>query len=298
LKFIRINGGVTLSNKIIEIKNLTKEYEDFKLDNISFSLDRGYIMGFIGENGAGKTTTIKLIMNLLKRDEGEIEIFGKDNIDNEREIKERIGFVYDECFYYENISIKDNEKIISGFYKSWNTKVFENYLRKFNLNKKQKVKELSKGMKMKFAIALALSHNAEFLILDEPASGLDPVMRRDILDVFQEVIQDENVGILISSHIISDLEKISDYITYIQKGKIVFSKATSELMEEYKIIKGDKALLSKLDEEAIYGLRETPYGFEGIIKDKHIEKSIRQKIISEKPSLEEIMVAMNKGVRK
>ncbi|HBA02892.1 MAG TPA: sodium ABC transporter ATP-binding protein [Clostridium sp.] len=287
-----------MSNKIIEIKNLTKEYEDFKLDNISFSLDRGYIMGFIGENGAGKTTTIKLIMNLLKRDEGEIEIFGKDNIDNEREIKERIGFVYDECFYYENISIKDNEKIISGFYKSWNTKVFENYLRKFNLNKKQKVKELSKGMKMKFAIALALSHNAEFLILDEPASGLDPVMRRDILDVFQEVIQDENVGILISSHIISDLEKISDYITYIQKGKIVFSKATSELMEEYKIIKGDKTLLSKLDEKVIYGLRETPYGFEGIIKDKHIEKSIRQKIISEKPSLEEIMVAMNKGVRK
>lgn len=298
MKFIRINGGVTLSNKIIEIKNLTKEYEDFKLDNISFSLDRGYIMGFIGENGAGKTTTIKLIMNLLKRDEGEIEIFGKDNIDNEREIKERIGFVYDECFYYENLSIKDNEKIISGFYKRWNTKVFENYLRKFNLNKKQKVKELSKGMKMKFAIALALSHNAEFLILDEPASGLDPVMRRDILDVFQEVIQDENVGILISSHIISDLEKISDYITYIQKGKIVFSKATSELMEEYKIIKGDKALLSKLDEKVIYGLRETPYGFEGIIKDKHIEKSIRQKIVSEKPSLEEIMVAMNKGVRK
>lgn len=287
-----------MSNKIIEIKNLTKEYEDFKLDNISFSLDRGYIMGFIGENGAGKTTTIKLIMNLLKRDEGEIQIFGKDNIDNEREIKERIGFVYDECFYYENISIKDNEKIISGFYKSWNTKVFENYLRKFNLNKKQKVKELSKGMKMKFAIALALSHNAEFLILDEPASGLDPVMRRDILDVFQEVIQDENIGILISSHIISDLEKISDYITYIQKGKIVFSKATSELMEEYKIIKGDKALLSKLDEKVIYGLRETPYGFEGIIKDKNIEKSIRQKIVSEKPSLEEIMVAMNKGVRK
>ncbi len=287
-----------MSNKIIEIKNLTKEYEDFKLDNISFSLDRGYIMGFIGENGAGKTTTIKLIMNLLKRDEGKIEIFGKDNIDNEREIKERIGFVYDECFYYENLSIKDNEKIISGFYKRWNTKVFENYLRKFNLNKKQKVKELSKGMKMKFAIALALSHNAEFLILDEPASGLDPVMRRDILDVFQEVIQDEKVGILISSHIISDLEKISDYITYIQKGKIVFSKATSELMEEYKIIKGDKTLLSKLDKKVIYGLRETPYGFEGIIKDKHIEKSIRQKIVSEKPSLEEIMVAMNKGVRK
>ncbi|WP_346934621.1 ABC transporter ATP-binding protein [Clostridium sp.] len=287
-----------MSNKVLEVRNLTKEYEGFKLDNISFSLDKGYIMGFIGENGAGKTTTIKLIMNLLKRDEGEIKIFGKGNIEHEREIKERIGFVYDECFYYENLSIKDNEKIISGFYKKWDAKVFDNYLKKFNLNKKQKVKELSKGMKMKFAIASALSHDTEFLILDEPASGLDPVMRRNILDVLQEVIQDENVGILVSSHIISDLEKISDYITYIQRGKIVFSKATSDLMEEYKVIKGDKSLLSKLDKKVIYGFRETPYGFEGIIKDIHIDKSIRQKIVSEKPSLEEIMVAMNKGVRK
>ncbi|GAA0772556.1 ABC transporter ATP-binding protein [Clostridium subterminale] len=287
-----------MSNKLLEIKNLTKEYDGFKLDDISFTLDKGYIMGFIGENGAGKTTTIKLIMNLLKRDEGEIKIFGKDNIEHEREIKERIGFVYDECFYYENLSIKDNEKIISGFYKKWDYNKFDSYLKKFNLNKKQKVKELSKGMKMKFAITSALSHDAEFLILDEPASGLDPVMRRSILDVLQEVIQDENVGILVSSHIISDLEKISDYITYIQRGKIVFSKATSDLMDEYKVIKGDKSLLSKLDKKVIYGLRETPYGFEGIIKDIHIDKSIRQKIVSEKPSLEEIMVAMNKGVRK
>ncbi len=287
-----------MSNKLLEIKNLTKEYDGFKLDDISFTLDKGYIMGFIGENGAGKTTTIKLIMNLLKKDKGEIKIFDKDNIEYEGEIKERIGFVYDECFYYENLSIKDNEKIISGFYKKWDTKVFDNYLKKFNLNKKQKVKELSKGMKMKFAIALALSHKAEFLILDEPASGLDPVMRRSILDVLQEVIQDENVGILISSHIISDLEKIADYITYIQRGKIILSKATNDLMEEYKIIKGDKSLLSKFDKKAIYGLRETSYGFEGIIKDVHIDRYVKQKLVIERPSLEEIMIAMNKEVRK
>lgn len=287
-----------MSNKLLEIKNLTKEYDGFKLDDISFTLDKGYIMGFIGENGAGKTTTIKLIMNLLKKDKGEIKIFDKDNIEYEGEIKERIGFVYDECFYYENLSIKDNEKIISGFYKKWDTKVFDNYLKKFNLNKKQKVKELSKGMKMKFAIALALSHKAEFLILDEPASGLDPVMRRSILDVLQEVIQDENVGILISSHIISDLEKIADYITYIQRGKIILSKATNDLMEEYKIIKGDKSLLSKFDKKAIYGLRETSYGFEGIIKDTQIDRAVKQQLVTERPSLEEIMVAMNKGVMK
>lgn len=287
-----------MPNKLLEIKNLTKEYDGFKLDDISFTLDKGYIMGFIGENGAGKTTTIKLIMNLLKKDKGEIKIFDKDNIEYEGEIKERIGFVYDECFYYENLSIKNNEKIISGFYKKWDTKVFDNYLKKFNLNKNQKVKELSKGMKMKFAIALALSHKAEFLILDEPASGLDPVMRRSILDVLQEVIQDENVGILISSHIISDLEKIADYITYIQGGKIILSKATNDLMEEYKIIKGDKSLLSKFDEKTIYGLKETSYGFEGIIKDTQIDRAVKQQLVTERPSLEEIMVAMNKGVRK
>lgn len=287
-----------MPNKLLEIKNLTKEYDDFKLDNISFNLDKGYIMGFIGENGAGKTTTIKLIMNLLNKDSGEIKVFDKDNIKYEREIKERIGFVYDECFYYENLSIKDNEKIISGFYKKWSYEKFDSYLKKFNLNKKQKVKGLSKGMKMKFAIALALSHNAEFLILDEPASGLDPVMRRNILDVLQEVMEDENVGILISSHIISDLEKIADYITYIQKGKIVFSKATNDLMEEYKIIKGSLDLLSNLDKKNIYGLRETSYGFEGLMKGICIDKTVKQKLIIEKPSLEEIMLAMNKGVGK
>ena len=287
-----------MPNKLLEIKNLTKEYDDFKLDNISFNLDKGYIMGFIGENGAGKTTTIKLIMNLLNKDSGEIKVFDKDNIKYEREIKERIGFVYDECFYYENLSIKDNEKIISGFYKKWSYEKFDSYLKKFNLNKKQKVKGLSKGMKMKFAIALALSHNAEFLILDEPASGLDPVMRRNILDVLQEVMEDEKVGILISSHIISDLEKIADYITYIQKGKIVFSKATNDLMEEYKIIKGSLDLLSNLDKKNIYGLRETSYGFEGLMKGICIDKTVKQKLIIEKPSLEEIMLAMNKGVGK
>lgn len=286
-----------MPNKLLEIKNLTKEYDDFKLDNISFSLDKGYIMGFIGENGAGKTTTIKLIMNLLNKDSGEIKVFDKDNIKYEREIKERIGFVYDECFYYENLSIKDNEKIISGFYDKWDYEKFDSYLKKFNLNKKQRVKELSKGMKMKFAIALALSHNAEFLILDEPASGLDPVMRRNILDVLQGVMEDENIGILISSHIISDLEKIADYITYIQKGKIVFSKATNDLMEEYKMIKGSIDLLSNLDKKNIYGLRETSYGFEGVMKDICIDKTVKEKLVIEKPSLEEIMISINKGVR-
>lgn len=284
---------------ILEIKNLTKEYKNFKLDNISFTIPKGFIMGFIGENGAGKTTTIKLIMNLLQRDRGEIKVFGKDNVKNEKEIKERIGFVYDECFYYENLSIKDNGKIISGFYKQWDWKVFNNYLRKFNLDDRQKVKELSKGMKMKFAIAIALSHKAEFIILDEPTSGLDPVMRRQVLDLLQQIMEDENLGILISSHITSDLEKIADYITYIKKGKIVFSMSVPELQEEYVLIKGNKNLLKDIDRDIIYGLRETPYGFEGITRAiNKVDRAVRKQLVEEKPSIEEIMVAVNKGAGK
>lgn len=284
---------------ILEIKNLTKEYKNFKLDNISFVIPKGFIMGFIGENGSGKTTTIKLIMNLLQRDGGKIRVFGKDNVKNEREIKEKIGFVYDDCFYYENLSIKDNGKIISGFYKQWDWNVFNNYLRKFNLDARQKVKELSKGMKMKFAIAIALSHKAEFIILDEPTSGLDPVMRRQVLEILQQVMEDENVGILISSHIISDLEKIADYITYIKKGKIVFSMSIPELQEEYVLIKGNKDLLRDIDRNIIYGLRETPYGFEGITREIHrIDVGVRKQLVMEKPSIEVIMVAINKGAGK
>jgi len=291
-------GGAIMEN-ILEIKNLTKEYKNFKLDNISFNIEKGYIMGFIGENGAGKTTTIKLIMNLLSRDCGEIKVFGKDNVRYEREIKERIAFVYDDCFYYENLSVKDNGKMISNFYKKWDWKVFTNYLKKFNLDEKQKVKELSKGMKMKFAIAIALSHKAEFIILDEPTSGLDPVMRRQVLDIFQQVIEDENVGILISSHITSDLEKIADHITYIKKGKIVFSMSTPDLEEEYKIIKGNLNLLKDIDINLIYGLRETPYGFEGLIREiSKIDSKIRHQLVIEKPTIEEIMVSINKGAGK
>lgn len=284
---------------ILEIRNLTKKYKNFKLDDISFVIPKGFIMGFIGENGAGKTTTIKLIMNLLQKDAGEIKVFGKENVKHEREIKERIGFVYDDCFYYENLSIRDNGKIIAGFYKAWDWNVFNKYLRKFNLDDKQKVKELSKGMKMKFAIAIALSHKAEFIILDEPTSGLDPVMRRQVLEMLQQVMEDENVGMLISSHITSDLERIADYITYIKNGKIVFSMSIPELQDEYVMIKGNKNLLREIDRNIIYGLRETPYGFEGITREiSKIESGVKKQLVIEKPSIEEIMVAVNKGAGK
>lgn len=281
---------------ILDIKNLCKSYKNFKLDNISFQIKKGFVMGLIGENGAGKTTTIKLIMNLLKKDDGTIEIFDKDNCKYEREIKEKIGFVYDDCFYYENLSIKDNGKIFANFYKLWSWDTFNKYISDFGLNEKQKVKELSKGMKMKFAIALALSHGAEFLIFDEPTSGLDPVMRRQILDIFQNLMEDEKMGILISSHITSDLEQIADYITYIKKGKVVFSETTLDVLDNYKIIKGSLEDLDFIDKNLIWGLRKNKYGFEGMIMDiNKLDKSILKKLVIERPTLEDIMVNVNRG---
>lgn len=276
---------------VLEIKNITKTYKDFKLDDVSFNLEKGYIMGFIGENGAGKTTTIKLIMNLLKRDSGEIKIFGKDNVKYSKEIKEKIGFVYDDCFYYEKLSIKKNAKIISNFYKQWSFETFSKYLKIFGLDEDQKVKELSKGMKMKFAIAIALSHNAEFLIMDEPTAGLDPIVREELLDIFQKVIQNEDIAILISTHITSDLERISDYITYINKGKIEFSKPTIDVLEEYRIVKGDKSLLNDENRKAFISINITNFGFEALTNNvSKINAIFKDSVILEKPTLEDIMV--------
>lgn len=281
---------------ILELKNVTKKYSEFTLDNISFSLKRGYIMGFIGENGAGKTTTIKLIMNIISKDGGTIKVLGKDNISFEREVKEKTGFVYDDCFYYENISIIDNAKIFSGFYKEWDWQIFKNYLSKFSLREKDKVKTLSRGNKMKFAIAIALSHKAEFLILDEPTSGLDPVMRRDILDILQDLMEDEKIGILISSHITSDLEKIADYITYIRKGRIVFSESMEEIKDGFKIIKGSKELAEVIDKSLIYGFRKSAVGFEALTNHlQDFDSSVVKQLIVESPTLDEIMIFMNKG---
>src|SRR6056297_3152098 len=177
---------------ILEIMNLKKEFEGFTLKDISLTLDRGFIMGFIGPNGAGKSTTIKLIMNLINKDGGEIKLFGKDNIKNEIEVKNKIGFVLDENHFYEDLTLTEMKNIVAPFYKRWNENAFDNYLKDFDLPSKKKIKELSKGMKMKFSLAIALSHNAELLIMDEPTSGLDPVIRSELLDILSDLMQDEN----------------------------------------------------------------------------------------------------------
>lgn len=279
--------------KILEINNLSKDYSNYKLDNISFGLDKGFIMGFIGPNGAGKTTTIKLIMNLIKRNSGEIKVFGLDNFQNEKEIKNRIGFVYDDCNFYDNLSLKDNAKLIADFYDKWNWSEFDKYILKFGLDQKQKIKELSKGMKTKFAIATALSHEAELLIMDEPTSGLDPISRQEIINILQEYIEDGNKSILFSTHIISDIEKMADYITFINKGKIVFSEEKTSIEDHYKIAKGGLEILDNDTQKYFLKIKKNKYGFSGLtLKANELFEKFGSSIVIDNANLEDIMLYM------
>mgnify|MGYP000401132017 FL=1 len=280
-------------NNVLEISNVTKDYKKFKIDNISFNLPKGYIMGFIGANGAGKTTTIKLILNMIKRDSGEIKVFGLDNIREEERIKEQIGVVFDECYYLEDWTLNDVEKAVSMFYKNWNSSIYEKYLKEFNLARDKKVKDLSRGMRMKLMIAVAFSHEAKLLILDEPTSGLDPVARDEFLDILRDYIEDEEKSVIFSSHITSDIEKIADYITYINNGKIIFTGEKDEFLEKYCIIKGGKEDITESQKKEIIGLRIHSTGFEGLIE---LKKAVgfSSKVIIEKASLDEIMIYMNK----
>lgn len=276
---------------ILEVKSLRKEYKDFTLKNINFTLERGYIMGFIGPNGAGKSTTIKLIMNLIKKNAGEIKVFGLDNIKNEREVKQRIGFVYDENYYYDELTINEIKTIISPFYRQWDNAAFNNYLKQFDLDPKKKVKALSKGMKMKLSLAVALSHKAELIIMDEPTSGLDPVFRSEILDILYSLIQDESKSIFFSTHITTDLEKIADYITFLNNGEIVFSSPKDEILDSYALVKGGKELLDADTKKEFITVRENAFGFEALTNNLNKVKTVfGDKIIIEKPSLEDIMV--------
>ena len=281
---------------ILEVKNLRKNFKDFTLKDICFSIPKGFIMGFIGPNGAGKSTTIKLIMNLLKKDGGEIKIFGLDHIQHENEIKNRIGFVFDENCFYEELTVSEMKRVVSAFYKNWDDSQFCKYLKEFNLPAKKKIKQLSKGMKMKFALAIALSHQAELLIMDEPTSGLDPVVRNELLDILAWIIQDENKGILFSTHITSDLEKIADYITLIDKGRIILSRTKDELLDNYGIIKGGRDVLTSGLEKNVIGIRESKFGFEALVDDRRkADKIFKGQILIEKPSLEEIMLYYTRG---
>ncbi|MEY8000053.1 ABC transporter ATP-binding protein [Clostridium sp. Mt-5] len=283
-------------DNILEINNLSKIYKGFTLDNISFSLPRGYIMGLIGPNGAGKSTTIKLIMNLIRKNSGLIKVFGLDNLKCEKQIKQKIGFVYDANYFYSDLTTTAMKNIICRFYKNWDDKAFNRYMDEFNLSRNKKIKQLSKGMKMKYSLAIALSHNAEFIIMDEPTSGLDPVFRSEMLDTLCSIIQDENKAILFSTHITTDLEKIADYITFLNSGKIVFSDTKDNILDSYGIVKGDKNLLQPDMRNKFIGIRETSFGFEGLTNNSpEIKKLFKDKVIIERATLDDIMVYTVKG---
>lgn len=285
-------------DNILEVKNLRKEYREFALKDISFNLERGYIMGFIGPNGAGKSTTIKLIMNLIRKNSGTINIFGKDNIQHEKEVKEKIGFVYDENYFYEEVTLEEMKRIIAPFYRQWDNKAYDKYIKEFNLSSKKKIKELSKGMKMKYSLAIALSHNAELIIMDEPTSGLDPVFRSEMLDILYSIMQDENKSVFFSTHITTDLEKVADYITFINNGEIIFSALKDSIMENYGLVKGSNELLDKDTKKEFVGIRENSFGFEGLTNNvEKVKKLFKNRILIEKPSLDDILVYTVKGTR-
>lgn len=280
---------------ILEIKNLSKKYNGFELKNVNIELPKGMIMGFIGENGAGKTTTIKSILNIINRDSGEIKIFGLDNKENERKIKEDIGVVLDDSFLSEYLNPADINKIMKNIYKNWDEKLYFKYIEDFKLPKEKISKEYSSGMKMKLKIAVALAHHPRLLILDEPTSGLDPVARNEILDIFQEFIQDENKGIFVSSHITSDLEHIADYITFINNGEIIFTKTRDELLENYGIVKCSEEQFKKIDKKDYIKYKKNRYEYDVLTEDKYEFKKKYDISVIDKPSLEDIMLIYIKG---
>lgn len=279
----------------LELRGVKRGFPGFKLDNISLSLPKGYIMGLVGPNGAGKTTTIQLILNMLERDAGEILVFGKDNIKSESAIKQDIGVVFDTTFYVDTWTVKDTENAVSVFYENWNHDLFNEMIKDFALQPNKKVKELSRGMQMKLMLACAFSHDAKLLILDEPTSGLDPVIRDEFLETLQEYIKDGERSVLFSTHITADLERVADYITLINQGRVIYTGSMVGLMNSYRLIKGRARDLTEELEKIILGLRKTDMGFEGLIDAK--EAAQYKNCVLDVATIDDIVIGMSKGVQ-
>ena len=281
------------------IENLSKAYPGFALSEVSMTLPRGSIMGFIGENGAGKTTTIKLILNMLHRDSGSVRILGKDNIKEEKAVKERLGVVLGDLNLPETMNGLKINSMMSGIYPGWEEDVFFSNLERFGLPKNRKIKAYSRGMKMKLSIAIALSHGAELLLLDEPTSGLDPIIRDEILDIFLDFIQDENHSIFVSTHIVEDLEKIADYITFIHKGRIILSEEKDTLLERFVILKGPKEGFAAFDRSELIGYKENRFGAEAMseVKVWRKKEAGAAGLVADPVRIQDIMLYYVKGER-
>ena len=277
-------------NNAIEIKGLTKKYDGFTLDNISFIVPKGSIMGFIGQNGAGKTTTIRSLLNIIAIDGGSINMLGLDHIKDEYAIKERIAVVFDELPFHDSFTGVALSKMFAGIYQSWNKEQFFGLCERFGLPMKKKLSKFSKGMKMKMQIAAALSHNAELLIMDEATTGLDPVVRNEILDIFREYLMDGDRSILMSSHITSDLEKIADSVTFIDKGKILLSGYKDDILDTHGVIKCTREDYAEIDPADIVSTRLSDFGAEAMTADRQKAAEKYSGAVIEKTTLEEIML--------
>ena len=283
-------------DNILEVRNLTKQYADFTLDHVSFSIPKGTIMGLIGENGAGKSTTINAILDLIHNDDGTVTFWGQE-LSSAKQLKEDIGVVFDGINFYETLTAAKVGKISQTAYKQWDDRLYREYLNRFQLPTDKEIKTFSKGMKMKLCIAVALSHRPKLLILDEATSGLDPVMRDDILDVFLEFVQDEEHSIMISSHITTDLEKVADTITFIHQGKVLFCKAKDELLYHYGIIRCGAAIFDEIDKSEILAYRKEDYQWNVLVADKEKARRRYKNAVVDDAAIDDILLLYVKGER-
>ena len=283
---------MSVSENAIELVNVSKHYAGFDLKNINLALPKGTIMGLVGENGAGKTTTIRLVMNSIRRDEGSIRVLGADNTDPAfRSLKEDIGVVLDEAYFPELLTAKHVGVVMKHTYRQWQSEQYQNYLKTLDLPENRPVKDFSRGMKMKLAISVALSHQPKLLILDEATSGLDPMVREEILEIFNDFTRDESHSILLSSHIVSDLEKICDYIAFLHHGELILCEEKDAILESFAVAHLTQQELESLPEAAVVGFKRNPYGVEALVKRELVPASIQK----ERTTLENIILFLAKG---
>ncbi|MDR4887416.1 ABC transporter ATP-binding protein [Fredinandcohnia sp. QZ13] len=282
---------------VVEFTNVTKKFKDFSVKNFDLQVKQGFVTGFIGANGAGKSTTIKMMMNLLRPDAGEIKLFGLDYMNHEKAIKERIGFVYDGNVFFEGLNLKDIKRIVAPAYKHWDDTLFYQFIEKFELPLNKAMKTFSKGMQMKASLAVALSHHAELIIMDEPTAGLDPIFRRELLDLLQELMIDGNRTIFFSTHITTDLDRIADYIAFIQGGELVFNQSIHDVAENYALVKGGLDLLDRDTEKAFIHVHRASTGFEALTDNiKAVKNIFGDSVAIDRASLEDIMYYLKGGI--
>lgn len=280
----------------IEIKNLRKDFDKFSLKIEDLKIPEGFVTGFIGPNGSGKTTTIKLILNILRKDNGSIKLFGKEYKGDDLSVKEHLGVVSEFNGYLQESKLRSIKKSLSVFYKNWDEKLYKRYMKEFELNENKVYKELSKGQQKKFEIIMTLSHRPKIIIMDEPTANLDPLVRNEVLEMLQERIEEDNATVFFSTHITSDLDKIGDYLVFIYKGKIFLADDKDNILQSHVIVKGKNELLQKDTEEIFISVNKNSFGFEGLVKNR--EKAYElfgEEVVYDKPNLEDILTYYTRG---